>query len=112
MKKAMISQPMADKTEQEILDTRTRATEELTARGYEIVDTYFADEWFSNAAMKERGVVSIPLCFMAKSLEKMSECHAVYFCADWHKNRGCRIEHAAAVAYNVERIYEQEEDDE
>ena len=112
MKKAMISQPMAGKTEQEIIDTREKAITELTERGYEVVNTYFDSEWFSNAAMRERGVVSIPLCFMAKSLEKMSECHAVYFCADWHKNRGCRIEHAAAVAYNVERIYEQEEVDE
>ena len=52
----------------------------LKAKGYEIVNTLFTDEWYSNEAMKERGVVQIPLCFLAKSLENMSLCHAAYFC--------------------------------
>lgn len=56
--------------------------------------------------MKERGVVQIPLCFLAKSLESMSLCHAVYFCDGWEAARGCRIEHEAAVEYGLETIYE------
>lgn len=108
MKKAMISQPMADKTEQEIIDTRERAIAELTARGYEVVNTLFTDEWYSNKAMKERGVISIPLCFMAKGIEVMSTCNAVYFCKEWYKARGCRIEHEVAKAYRLEIIYEEE----
>ena len=56
--------------------------------------------------MKERGVVQIPLCFLAKSLENMSLCHAAYFCKGWENARGCKIEHAAAVAYGLEIIYE------
>ena len=81
MKKAMLSQPMAGKTEKEIVETRERAIAALKERGYEIVNTLFTDEWYSNEAMKERGVVQIPLCFLAKSLENMSLCHAAYFCA-------------------------------
>jgi len=108
MKKAMLSQPMAGKTEQEIIDTRERAIAELTARGYEIVNTLFTDEWYSNAAMIGRGVVQIPLCFLAKSLENMSLCHAAYFCKGWENARGCRIEHEAAKAYGLEIIYEEE----
>ena len=57
--------------------------------------------------MKERGVVQIPLCFLAKSLENMSLCHAVYFCKGWEKARGCRIEHDAAIAYGLDVIYEE-----
>ena len=69
MKKAMLSQPMAGKTDEEIIATREQAIKALEAKGYEIVNTLFTDEWYSNEKMKERGVVQIPLCFLAKSLE-------------------------------------------
>lgn len=61
---------------------------------------------YSDVAMKERGVVQIPLCYLAKSLENMSLCHAAYFCKGWENARGCRIEHDAAVAYGLEVLYE------
>ena len=105
--KAMFSQPMAGKTEQEITDTRNRAIAALEARGYEVVNTLFTDEWYSKEKMQERGVVQIPLCFLAKSLENMSLCHAAYFCRGWENARGCRIEHDAAKAYGLEIIYEE-----
>ena len=106
MQKAMLSQPMAGKNETEIIETRNRAIKVLKREGYEIVNTLFTDEWYSNEAMKERGVVQIPLCFLAKSLENMSLCHAAYFCKGWENARGCRIEHDAAKAYGLKIIYE------
>ena len=54
--KAMLSQPMAGKTEQEIIETRERAISALTKKGYEIVNTLFTDEWYSKQAMEARGV--------------------------------------------------------
>lgn len=105
--KAMLSQPIAGKTEQEITDARNRAIAALEARGYEVVNTLFTDEWYSKEKMQERGVVQIPLCFLAKSLENMSLCHAAYFCRGWENARGCRIEHDAAKAYGLEIIYEE-----
>lgn len=104
--KAMLSQPMAGKTEQEIVETREKAIRALTEMGYEIVNTPFTDEWYSNEAMGIRGVVQIPLCFLAKSLKNMSLCHAAYFCKGWENARGCRIEHEAAAAYGLTIIYE------
>ncbi len=106
-RKAMLSQPMAGRTEEEIKETRERAIEVLKGKGYEIVNTLFTDEWYSNEAMAERGVVQIPLCFLAKSLENMSLCHVAYFCKGWEETRGCRIEHEAAKAYGLEVIYEE-----
>ena len=106
MKKAMLSQPMAGKTDEEIIVTREKAIAALTERGYQVVNTLFTDEWYSTEKMQERGVVQIPLCFLAKSLESMSLCHAAYFCKGWENARGCRIEHDAAVAYGLEIIYE------
>ena len=109
-KKAMLSQPMAGKSDEEILATRDRAIDALKSAGYEVVNTLFTDEWYSRENMKKRGVVQIPLCFLAKSIENMSLCHAAYFCKGWEKARGCRIEHEIAKAYGLEIIYE--EDDE
>jgi len=107
MTKAMISQPMAGKTEKEIVETRENAITFLKERGYDIVNTLFTDDWYSDKAMQERGVVQIPLCFLAKSLENMSKCHVAYFCKGWQTARGCRIEHEAAKAYGIAIIYEE-----
>lgn len=104
--KAMLSQPMAGKTDQEIIETRERAIATLEHMGFEIVNTLFTDEYYSREAMENRGVVQIPLCFLAKSLENMSLCHAAYFCKGWENARGCRIEHEAAKAYGLTIIYE------
>ena len=106
MKKAMLSQPMAGKSDDEIVNTRNRAIAELEKRGYEVINTLFTDEWYSKEKMAERGVVNIPLCFLAKSLESMCLCHTAYFCKGWEKTRGCKIEHEAAVAYGLEIIEE------
>ena len=103
--KAMISQPMAGMTDTEMVEAREKAVAELEGMGYEVVNTPFTDEWYSDEAMKERGVVQIPLCFLAKSLENMSWCHAAYFWPGWEDARGCRIERDAAVAYGLEVMY-------
>ena len=106
MKKAMLSQPMAGKTDEEIVATRERAISALKEQGYEIVNTLFTAAWYSKEQMEKRGVVQIPLCFLAKSIENMSKCHVAYFCKGWENARGCRIEHEAAKAYGLEIIYE------
>ena len=105
--KVMLSQPMAGKTEEEISATRDRAVAALEGMGYEIINTRFTDEWYSKEPMEKRGVVNIPLCFLAKSLENMSLCHAAYFCKGWEQTRGCRIEHEGAKAYGMKIIYEE-----
>lgn len=97
---------MTGKAQEEIVATREKAIAALKEQGYEIVNTLFTDEWYSRKSMDERGVVQIPLCFLAKSLENMSLCHAAYFCHGWEKARGCRIEHEVACAYGLDVIYE------
>ena len=103
--KAMVSQPMAGKTEEEIIATREQAKAQLEAIGYEFVNTLFTDEWYNPANMQERGVVNIPLCFLVKSLENMSHCDAVYFAKGWEHARGCKAEHDIAQAYGLKIIY-------
>ena len=107
MKKAMLSQPMNGLTDDEIVAVRNRAVKYLEENGFEVVNTLFTDTWYSDNSMKERGVVQIPLCFLARSLELMSLCHTAYFCKGWENARGCRIEHEAAKAYGLEILYEE-----
>lgn len=104
-KKAMLSQPMAGFTDAQIVETRDKAIEHLISMGYEIVNTYFTDEWYTKDSMAERGVVQIPICFLSKSIENMSLCDAAYFCDGWEKARGCIIEHEIATKYGMDVIY-------
>lgn len=108
MKKAMISQPMNGLTDKQIITDRDRAVEKLSKMGYEVINTFFADDWYSDDNMKKRGVEQIPVCYLAKSLENMSLCHAVYFVDGWEDARGCKIEREVAERYGIEIIEEEE----
>lgn len=105
--KAMLSQPMAGRTQEEIVAARELAVQVLESAGYHVVNTLFTDNWYKKENMKERGVEQIPLQFLAKSLENMSLCHCAYFCKGWEDARGCRIEHQAAIEYGLDIIYEE-----
>lgn len=105
--KAMVSQPMGGKTDEEIAATREKAIGAIVKKGYEVVDTLFTDEWYNKESAKSGDVVQRPLFFLAKSLEEMSKCNAVYFCKGWEKARGCKIEHDAAVDYGLHIIHEE-----
>ena len=106
MKKVMISQPMANRTDEEIVAVRDKFLQFAKDNELEVVNTLFTDEWYSSEKMTERGVVQIPLTFLAKSLENMANCHVVYFAKGWEYARGCKIEHDVALAYGLEVIYE------
>lgn len=108
VKRAMISQPMGGKSEKEIVETRDRAIYKLKQRGFEVVNTLFADEFYSNENIIKRGVRQIPLMYLAKSLENMSLCDTVFFVKGWQRARGCRIEHTAALSYGLDVIYEED----
>lgn len=105
--KAMISQPMANRSDEEIKDTRERAISTLTEKGYELVNTLFEDDWADPENMKEAGIVHIPVAYLARSIEEMSKCDAVYFCKGWDNARGCRIEYEVAKSYGLTVILEE-----
>jgi hypothetical protein len=107
MLKAMISQPMNGYTDDQVTAIRAKAVDVMHAKGYGVVDTFFKDDWADSDKLAEKGIEQVPLLFMSKSLEKMAECHAVYFCKGWEEARGCRIEHQVAEAYGL-TIFEEE----
>lgn len=103
IKRVMISQPMGGLDDGKIKETRRRATENLRKEGFEVADSYFSEEWLN---VNARGVKNKSLWCLAKSIEVMSHCDAVYFCEGWEKARGCMIEREAAAAYGLE-IFEE-----
>lgn len=103
MKKAMISQPMNGLSDEEIKETREKAIKDLEEQGYEVVDTFFED--FKDPKEDAEEIKHIPVAYLAKSIAKMAEVDAVYFCFGWSGARGCVIEHKIAVEYGIETLY-------
>ena len=94
MKKLFISQPMKDKTNDEIERERERAIREATeyiGEPVEIIDSFFKDAPHD----------AKPLWFMAESIRLMADADLVYFAKGWKDARGCRIERECAVQYGV-----------
>jgi hypothetical protein len=100
-KRLFISLPMADKTDEEILEKRNQIILEVrdkfgTSAYIEVIDNFF-----QNCPHEAR-----PLWFLAKSLEFLSTADIVYFADGWDQYRGCKIEHECAVQYGIEIIHD------
>lgn len=94
MKKLFISQPMRDKTDEEILNERETAIKEAEVYLGEEVEVI--DSFFQNAPADAK-----PLWFLGKSLELLSGADITYFAKGWQDARGCRIEHECALEYGI-----------
>lgn len=92
--KLFISQPMRDKTDEEIKEEREKIIKEVEKLFGEVE---VIDSFFENAPYNAK-----PLWFLAKSLELLSTADIAYFAKDWDKYRGCRIEHICAIEYGIE----------
>lgn len=105
VKFAMISQPMRDRSEEEIGKTRDKAIQNLQARGYQVLNTYFGPDELPGPLGE-----NIAMRFQSKAMGVMSLCEAVYFCKGWECARGCRIEHKIADEYGLKILYETDEE--
>ena len=97
MKRLFISQPMRDKTDEEILKVRNeaiRSVEDFIGEEVIVIDSFF-----QNAPVDAR-----PLWFLGKSLELLSTADIAYFAEGWENYRGCRIEHKCAIEYGIQTI--------
>lgn len=98
MKKLFISQPMRDKTDEEIKSERN----EILRRVKEIYpneDIVVIDSFFENAPY-----AATPLWYLGKSLQLLSIADIVYFAHGWDNYRGCKIEHKCAMEYGLNII--------
>ncbi len=99
MKRVFISQPMKDKTAEEIKQERQQIIDAIVkeyGKDIEIIDSYF-----EGAPADAR-----PLWFLGKSLELLSIADMVFFAPGWGNARGCKIEHEAAETYGIRIIHD------
>lgn len=98
MKKLFISQPMKDKTNEEIKSERNEIIQRVKER-YPNEEIEVIDSFFENAPHDAR-----PLWFLGKSLELLSTADIAYFADGWEEYRGCSIEHKCAIEYGINII--------
>ena len=94
----MISIPMGGRSRDEIENQMAVIRKHLTDSGNEVVDSFF--DCHEYPSVKHQDIYCL-----AKSLELMADCDAVYFAPGWEKARGCIIEHEVAERYRVHRYY-------
>ena len=108
-KMAMISQPVCDRTIEEIKATREKAVQALKEMGYEPIDVPFLEEWYnSKASLEQSSVVTVPEYFVAELFIRITRSNAIYFCKGWKNAVGCWLDHNAASAYGLDIIYEED----
>ena len=99
MIRLFISQPMKDKTDEEILAVREKAIASAKAKIDDGEEVEVVDSFFQNAPANVR-----PLWFLGKSLELLSTADMAYFAKGWQNARGCRIENTCAIEYGIDVI--------
>ena len=99
MIKIFISQPMKDKTNQEIEQERKEIIEKVR-KHFEKIEVKVIDSFFKDAPHDAK-----PLWFLGKSLELLSNANVIVLGKGWKNSRGCRIEHECAVQYGIPIIY-------
>ena len=98
--KLFISQPMKDKTNEEIKSERNEIIQRVKEI-YKDEEIEVIDSFFENAPHEAN-----PLWFLGKSLELLSTADCAYFAEGWKDYRGCKIEHEAAVHYGIDIVGE------
>ena len=99
MKKLFVSQPMAGKTDEEILSVRKLAikqAQEVVGEDVEAIDSFFQDH----------PTFDKPLKYLAASIALLADADIAYFVKGWHDARGCLIERMCAAAYGIKIIDE------
>lgn len=96
MTKVFISQPMRDKTDDEIKKERSLAITKIKA-SYDTEDVEIIDSFFEGAPHDAK-----PLWFLGESFKKLAEADVAYFCKGFRDARGCMMEYNAAKNYGID----------
>lgn len=96
--KVFISQPMRNRSKENIMAERKAITEKFNAMHIDVIDTIFTEEAPEN---NNEGIY-----YLGKSILKMAEADAIFMCEGWESARGCRIERQVAQDYGIKILYE------
>ena len=95
--KLFVSQPMRNKTDEEILKTREKAVklaEMKYGEKFEIIDSFFGTSDMTRA-----------LEYLGESIKMLAHADVAVFVGDWQHARGCKIEHECAIEYGIKTMY-------
>ena len=96
--KVMISQPMRNKTIEQVRNERENVVKKLQEYGYTILDTVFGNPMQTDE--------NEAICNLAESIKYIAKANVIYFMKGWEYSRGCKIEHEVAVQYGKKILYE------
>ena len=102
MRKLFISQPMKGLTDEEILKAREeirKKAEKAIGEPVELIDSFIKE--YPGEINK-----SVPVYYLGKSIQLLSQADIAYFGGDWRNARGCLIEHEVATQYGIKIIEE------
>ena len=102
MKKLFISQPMRGLKDEEILKAREeirKKAEKEIGEPVELIDSFIKE--YPGEINK-----SVPVYYLGKSIQLLSQADIAYFGGDWRNARGCLIEHEVAIQYGIKIIEE------
>ena len=102
LKKLFISHPMRGLTDEEILKAREEIknrAEKAIGESVELINSFIED--YPGEINK-----SIPVWYLGKSIQFLSQADIAYFAGDWRNARGCKIEYEIANAYGIKVIIE------
>lgn len=96
--KVMISQPMKDRTAEDIKEERKHIIEKFNNMHIDVIDTIFTDEVPID--------YNTGVYYLGRSIREMSKVDALFMCNGWEKARGCKIEYQVALEYGIKILYE------
>lgn len=102
MKKIFISQPMRGLKDEEILKAREeirKKAEKEIGEPVKLIDSFIKD--YPGEINKH-----VPVFYLGKSIQLLSQADIAYFGGDWRNARGCLIEHEVARQYGIKIIEE------
>ena len=96
--KVMISQPMNNRNEEDILEERKQIIEKFKNMHIDVIDTFYKDEIPED--------YNVGVYFLGKSIQDMAKVDALFMSEGWRTAKGCRIERQVAQDYGIKILYE------
>lgn len=99
--KVFISQPMRDKTDEEILEERNKIKELLIQKykNYKINHLEFLDSFFPNLEIPDDVKIQ-KIYYLSKAIEMLSKADILFSAKGWDKYNGCKFEREIFRTYN------------
>jgi hypothetical protein len=95
--KVFISQPMKNRTNEEIEIERKKIVD--------LIKKHFSSAEIIDSFMKDAPVNANPLWYLSKSIEFLSQADLAVFAEGYEAARGCSIEHSCAKEYGIKILY-------